>query len=312
MILSSFIDPTAFWWALLLPIIILFYFLKLKRDECTIPSTLLWKKVIEDSRVNSLFSKLKENLLLFFQLFLMILLILALARPFLFQKQEEKKIVLLIDRSASMGAIEENNRSRMDRAKEMAEKLVDGLSQNDSMMIISFAKNAAVHQSFTGIKTLLKERIRSLSETQEESRLEDAILIAQSMLQKVASPVLYIITDGAIFDIESIKEKYMLEEGKKKKQIVMPQLLFVGKSTSNAAVLGFEIREDSQGNKQGFVRVQNLGDKPIKGYMEILLNGEAFVQETKSVDLGPGDTSGIFFPNLPIQRGRAETHFVVT
>src|ERR1700693_3908182 len=54
------------WWAtltlLLLPILlVLLYFLKLKRKPLHVPSTFLWRKSIEDLRVNALFQWLRNN-----------------------------------------------------------------------------------------------------------------------------------------------------------------------------------------------------------------------------------------------------------
>lgn len=44
-------------WALLLaipPAVLSLYFLKLKRQEALVPSTMLWKRAIEDLHVNSI------------------------------------------------------------------------------------------------------------------------------------------------------------------------------------------------------------------------------------------------------------------
>ena len=71
-------------WALLLaipPAILSLYFLKLKRHESVVPSTMLWKRAIEDLHVNSLWQKLRKNLLLYLQLLFVGLLILACIRP---------------------------------------------------------------------------------------------------------------------------------------------------------------------------------------------------------------------------------------
>src|SRR5437762_12276230 len=87
--------------AAIVPVVVL-YFLKLKREERVVPSTLLWKKVIEDMQVNSPFQRLKYSLLLLLQILLVALIGFALARPYLnIGGVPGKKTVLLIDPSAS-------------------------------------------------------------------------------------------------------------------------------------------------------------------------------------------------------------------
>src|SRR5262249_28320764 len=49
-------------------VVILLYFLKLKRRPLGVPSTFLWKKSIEDLHVNSLLQWLRQNVLLLLQL----------------------------------------------------------------------------------------------------------------------------------------------------------------------------------------------------------------------------------------------------
>src|SRR5919197_6199608 len=71
-------------WALLAvvpPAIIALYFLKLKRQPLSVPSTYLWSRAIEDLHVNSLWQRLRQSLLLFLQLLLIGMLIFTLLRP---------------------------------------------------------------------------------------------------------------------------------------------------------------------------------------------------------------------------------------
>ena len=61
--------------------IIALYFLKLRRRPVRVPSTILWRRSLEDLHVNSLFQRLRRNLLLFLQLLAVALAMLALAGP---------------------------------------------------------------------------------------------------------------------------------------------------------------------------------------------------------------------------------------
>src|SRR5918995_5151970 len=95
-------------WALLAlvpPAIVALYFLKLRRQPLEVPSTYLWKRTIEDLHVNSLWQRLRHNLLLFLQLLLIALAMIALLRPgWQGTKLEGDRFIFLVDNSASMSA----------------------------------------------------------------------------------------------------------------------------------------------------------------------------------------------------------------
>src|SRR5687767_6972409 len=114
--------------AVAVPALLVLYFLKLRRREMPIPSTLLWKKAIQDLQVNAPFQRLRRNLLLFLQMALLMLLILALSRPVTFYTQGAgKNTVIIIDRSASMNATDVNKKPRLDEAKRRAKDFVETL-----------------------------------------------------------------------------------------------------------------------------------------------------------------------------------------
>src|SRR6516162_6699406 len=113
------------WWAslalFLVPLLILLlYFLKLKRTPLSVPSTFLWKQSIEDFQVNSLFQWLRRNVLLLIQLLTVLLLIYAvLGIQFHGVMGSGKYYLLLIDSSASM-AVADVAPTRLDEAKRLA------------------------------------------------------------------------------------------------------------------------------------------------------------------------------------------------
>src|SRR3954447_267640 len=121
-------------WAVLagIPVaIIALYFLKLRRRPVQVPSTLLWRRSLEDLHVNSLFQRLRRNLLLFLQLLAILLAMLALAGPRVKgTKGQGQRFILAIDNSASMSATDVAP-SRLARAKDEARKVVDAMDADD-------------------------------------------------------------------------------------------------------------------------------------------------------------------------------------
>src|SRR3954466_2718351 len=120
-------------WAVLagIPVgIIALYFLKLRRRPVQVPSTLLWRRSLEDLHVNSLFQRLRRNLLLFLQLLAIFLAMLALAGPRIQGTTGPgQRFVLAIDNSASMSATDVAP-NRLSRAKEAARQVVNSMDSD--------------------------------------------------------------------------------------------------------------------------------------------------------------------------------------
>src|SRR5438445_5961911 len=97
----KFFEPKyLLWLGILVPIILFFYLLKLKRREVVVSSVLLWTHLVKDVQANAPFQKLKRNLLLFLQLLTVLFLILCLAHPFVVVRAlGGQNTVLILDAS---------------------------------------------------------------------------------------------------------------------------------------------------------------------------------------------------------------------
>src|SRR5437762_6876361 len=103
----TFLNPwmAALAGAVVIPSLLILYFLKLRRRQMEVSSTILWKKAVQDLQVNSPFQKLRKNLLLLLQMLLLAALLLALSNPISsYRPGAGENTVILIDRSASMNA----------------------------------------------------------------------------------------------------------------------------------------------------------------------------------------------------------------
>src|SRR5512135_777469 len=204
-------------WAVLagIPVgIIALYFLKLRRRPVQVPSTLLWRRSIEDLHVNSLFQRLRRNLLLLLQLLAVLLVMLALGG--LRTKGtggQGQRYVLMIDNSASMSATDVPP-SRLQAAKQKAMKVIEAMESGDLAMVISFGETARVVSSYTSDKRLLAQRIGSIPAGQSTTSLREALQVAAGLANpskqigegvvatKVGLPKLMVYTDGGFPDVE--------------------------------------------------------------------------------------------------------------
>ncbi len=214
----QFISPLAATsWAVLagIPVgIIALYFLKLRRRPVQVPSTLLWRRSMEDLHVNSLFQRLRKNLLLFLQLLAVFLVMLALAGPRIRGTTGQgERFVLAIDNSASMAATDVEP-TRLEKAKAEARKVVNAMRSDDLAMVISFSDRARVVSNYTGNRNLLSQRIDSIRPTETTTSLREALQVAAGLANpskqaegvaataNIVPPKLKIYTDGGFPDVE--------------------------------------------------------------------------------------------------------------
>ena len=117
--------------AVAVPVLLALYFLRLRRTSRPIPSTMLWKRAVEDLRANTPFQRLRFNLLLLLQLLLLSLLGLSLMQPRIDAGATRGgRTVLLIDRSASMSVRygDDDDRTRLDVARDAAIERIEALN----------------------------------------------------------------------------------------------------------------------------------------------------------------------------------------
>ncbi len=173
---------------LALPIVlVILYFLKLKRKPLQVPSTFLWKKSIEDLHVNSLFQWLRNNVLLVLQLCALLFLIYSiLGLRFHGAVGTRKHYILLIDNSASMSATDVEP-SRLEWAKREALREIDAASDTDIGMVLVFNSKASTLQSYTNDKEKLRAAVQSIHPTERPTRIEEALALAESLANPVRS-----------------------------------------------------------------------------------------------------------------------------
>jgi len=280
-------------------LIFLLYFLKLRRVPLEVPSTYLWSRTVEDLHVNSLWQRLRNNLLLWLQLLAVGLLALSCLNPGCDGTQlSGNRFIFVIDRSASMAATDTlDDRSRLAEAKRQACAIVDQMKSTDAAMVISFCDDARVEQSYTKTKSLLKKKILAIKQTQRSTDLSEALLTASGLANpgrtsdqeseidiQVADALvatLMIFTDGAFESVDEFQMGNLNAEYHPIGSQVEP--------TGNLGITAFSLNDqmEADGKVQVFARVQNSGLETQTVGVSLLVDGElvdAQQVEVKGVD----------------------------
>ncbi|HED53409.1 MAG TPA: VWA domain-containing protein [Phycisphaerales bacterium] len=193
--------------AIAIPSLLILYFLKLRRRDVEVSSTLLWKRTVHDMQANAPFQKLRKNLLLFLQLLVLAAGLLALAQPMLSEKQSAgDRNVIMIDRSASMqtedGQWKGKAVTRLEQAKREALELIDSLAEPtwldgvfggadagaDKATVIVFDSRGEIRQPMTADKGLLRLAVESIQPSDAPTSASQAYRLAIAQAPPRAVP----------------------------------------------------------------------------------------------------------------------------
>ena len=203
----SFLAPVAFAFAATLPVVVLFYLLKRRRVVKLVSSTLLWQKFLAETQANAPFQRLRHNWLLIFQLLLLALVVLALARPyFAGQARSGRLRVLILDASASMQSTDEKP-SRFEKARGEALRWVAGIGESDQMVILQAAANTEVKQSATSDKMALRRALESCAATDSPTRLVEALKLAETLIKNHSAAEIHLFSDGAVANLGEFENR---------------------------------------------------------------------------------------------------------
>lgn len=264
--------------AFAVPALVVLYFLKLRRREVDVGSTLLWKKSIRDMRANAPFQRLRRNLLLFLQLLVLGLLIVAIAQPVTMgEAASGDRFVVLIDRSASMSAVTAGGETRLDVAKREALSFVRGLSTGGAdarVMVVSFSGGAEVVRPFTSNLGLVESAIRGVEPGDGPSRIGSAVELVRPHVTPVAGegdgPVrvgaeLVVYSDGGIEDAGDVR----LHPDTR----VSFSLIGDGGANVGITAIGAERPFDDPGRADLFVGLSNSGSEAVETDVELWVDG---------------------------------------
>ena len=122
---------------LAVPVVIILYLLKPRGKDYRISSNLLWAQLFRNQQSKTFLEKFVTNILMYLQILVILLLVLALMSPF-FQKEGRSRgnVILVFDTSGSMQHDTGEGRTRLEEVIGEAKNLI-AASEETSFSIVS-------------------------------------------------------------------------------------------------------------------------------------------------------------------------------
>lgn len=178
--------------------VIVLHILRLRRRRFVVPFGPLWQSMFAEQRASALWRRLRRTTSLLLQLLFIALVVGALGDPRLSDRfLAGRHIVLLVDTSASMQAVERGGLSRFDLAIARGKEIVRRMRGRDRMMIVSLNGHITPLTPFTGDVRQLLDPLDTLRPSDTPANLSRAVSFCRDALHGRRDPLLVLVSDAA-------------------------------------------------------------------------------------------------------------------
>ena len=303
------------------------YIIKMRRRRFEVPFSRLWQRVLEQRDANALWKQLKRLLSLLLILFIIAIMLFAALDPTLgVTDRKARSVVVLLDASASMKAMDGNDKgdqSRLDAAKARAKRLIDGMGGGDVAMIMKVDGQATPMSRFSSDTPMLDKILDGIAASDTPADLTRALGAAADALRDRTNPLIVLVSDGAFPEQQLSLVRWSPAPVTTTapaagsaapgagptcatKNLAAVDLsgidvryLPVGRRSDNAGIVAFNVRRyiANKAAYEVYIEVQNFGQEPAHRQLT-LFNGDTAV-DVRRIDLAPGQRIHQIYAKLP-------------
>lgn len=275
---------SALWLGLAAPAIILLWVLRPKRPLLKVSSLLLWPSSPAERRAARPWQRLRNHPLLWIQLLVALLLMLAAARPFFPAEAAARHLIVLLDASGSMRA-RDVEPDRFTAARTAVLGLARGLGPGQEVTVVRMDERPRVLVAGGQSVGQLEEALAAEEASFGPVDVATTLALATGLTQGPAEWVM--VGDGGL----------MLPEKAQRPAGTSYRFIPVGRPAGNVAVTGLSARRDaSQLVLQASIR--NWGPQPVSGRLRLLSEGR--LVSAREWRLDPGTEDYITWSHLPL------------
>lgn len=288
---------------LTVPVVIILYLLKPKGKDYRISSNLLWDKLFRNQQSKTFLEKFIHNILMYLQILILLLLVLALMSPYLHgQGRNRGNVVLVLDTSGSMQHDAGDGRTRMEKALAQARELIASSEETQFSVVTNDCLGTNLLAVGVKDKSSLYDVLDQVECCDGPGGLQDAVSVVETLCaseeqadEKAADTEVVVFTDGC-----------SAEEAKSFSEYFGASILVMGDAVSNVAnnflsyvETGAEDGTSEQAAEGGGRMVScasgltNYSDTDASVEVSLYEGGQLL--EIRQMALGAGETALCFF-----------------
>ena len=291
----NLLNPIALAFAALVPLIVVLYLLKLRRQPASVSTLMFWQRVTADNRRRALFQRLRQILSLLLQLLIFGLLLFALARPeFASFRGAEAGLstVVVLDARARMQARTADGGTRFAQARRIAESYLNRASPRQPVALLTAESAPRVVVGLTGEERALLTGLEDIHPADAGGRIEDAVRLAADLLAAHPGGKRVIVVTDRAPDLPLPKTESPVQIETR----LIPAASEGPRENVGITLLTARPLPNSPETDEVLIEVENFGARRQTGNVELSFEGQ--ILDVKPFDLAPGERRADIYPAL--------------
>ncbi len=270
-----------------LAFVVLMYLLEPRQRRRIVPSLALLELGSAKTRSHAWSRWLRRLLSLLLALAIALCLVFAIADPHLERSTPPRRVLVLIDASASMSA-RDAAPTRLDAARRAARDIVHALEPGDLALVAQLDDGVLPLCAFTEDRALLESAIARVSASDVSGDIEPALSFARDVLGSEGERELWLVSDGNLRGLDRGEE--LLPKGELDLRYVR-----VGRDARNVGITHFSVRPYAldRNRHESIVRVKNFGPSRERITLRLYAAEALLFEEELELD-GDAETTRTF------------------
>lgn len=263
----SLLNPSALWLLALVPVVVFACLIRRKIRERRVSTMFLWDETFERAFSRSRGFKLRSLLSLLLALAVTLALIAAICDPVARGGGKNSPLIVVVDVSASMNAVEPDGQTRFERAKKTLRQIISNKGDDREILILTTAQPPEIVCGFTKDYGVLRASLNRVVPGLDAAAALDALEKARFFQQSRPDSTILFLSDG-----DFARADEFVREVADDKSFAFQK---IGSPLDNLALLLCEPRRNPSGDPsfETLVKVANYSRNPAAFNVELALDG---------------------------------------